>query len=100
MNRITEFRLDTPQGFDVSTAVPHGEFHNEPITGYGTIGVVIKTIRFDWKGSPYFFLWIYHNESASLAECPTGLVMFLRPDFTTKRHHFITNPVGTNLSLV
>ena len=48
------------------------------------------------SGSLIFFKTTYHDESASLSQCPAGLVMFLRPDFTTKRHHFITNPVGTS----
>jgi hypothetical protein len=46
------------------------------------------------KGFPYFFLRIYHEESASLAECPAGLMMFLRHHFTTMRHHFIICPGG------
>ena len=44
------------------------------------------------KEHPYFFEWTYHNEYASLSECPTGLVMVPLPDFATRRPNFITNP--------
>jgi len=59
------------------------------------IRVTVKTMfRFkaELKEYPYFLSWAYHNESASLVECPAGLVMVPLPNFATSRPYFITNP--------
>ena len=52
------------------------------------------------RGYPIFFKRTYHDQSASLAVCPAGLMMFLQPDVTTNRLYFIINPVGTRQGFV
>ena len=51
------------------------------------------------RGFHNIFKRTYHNSSASLAECPAGLMMFLLPYVTTIRPSFIINPVGTRKAL-
>ncbi|MFC1876875.1 hypothetical protein ACFL2E_06350, partial [Thermodesulfobacteriota bacterium] len=52
------------------------------------------------RGIHVFFKRTYHDPSASLAVCPAGLMMFLRPHVTTNRPYFIINPVGTSQGFV
>jgi len=44
------------------------------------------------KELPYFLGWTYHDVSASLVECPAGLVMVPQPYFAKRLPNFITNP--------
>ena len=55
-------------------------------------------IQIHGEGVSLFFGWAYHNESDSLAQCPTGLEMVPLPCFATRRPDFITNPGAQILS--